>query len=105
MRGLIGHRQVDDPAPDYSSATDQPLETVAAYLDMVRRFARRRWKLIAVTSVLGAALSAASFALMPQNYEAAATILIDKQRLHFFVQQTVVSDPAVDTHSAIEGQL
>jgi polysaccharide biosynthesis transport protein len=88
-------------------AEDQPVATVDALaaFEIIKNFARRQWKLIVLAAVLGLALAAASLAVVPVKYEASAVVLIDKQRLHFFQQQSVVSDEAIETHAAIEGQL
>jgi succinoglycan biosynthesis transport protein ExoP len=74
-------------------------------LDWIRGFIRRHWAAIALFTMPGIALGVAIVGLVPWKYQATATILLDKQRLHFFQQQSVVSDPTFETHAAIEGQL
>jgi succinoglycan biosynthesis transport protein ExoP len=82
-----------------------PRDMLADALEWVRGFIRRHWAVIALFTIPGVALGAAVLGLVPWKYQAAATILLDKQRLHFFQQQSVVSDPAFETNAAIEGQL
>ena len=82
-----------------------PHDMLADALEWVRGFIRRHWAVIALFTIPGVALGAAVLGLVPWKYQAAATILLDKQRLHFFQQQSVVSDPAFESNAAIEGQL
>src|SRR5215475_9325771 len=82
-----------------------PSDMLADGLEWIRGFIRRHWAVIVLFTIPGVALGAAVLGLVPWKYQAAATILLDKQRLHFFQQQSVVSDPAFETHAAIEGQL
>lgn len=94
--------QFGTPAgPDLAASANMLADT----LDLVRGFIRRHWTVIALFTVPGVVLGAAIVGLVPWKYQASATMLIDKQRLHFFQQQAVVSDPAIDTNAAIEGQL
>lgn len=78
---------------------------LAKSLDFVRRFLRRRWKLIALTTIPGTALAVAGLALMPSKYNATATILLENQRVNLFPNQSVVSELSLQTNAAIEGQL
>jgi succinoglycan biosynthesis transport protein ExoP len=80
-------------------------DMLADGLEWVRGFIRRHWAVIALFTIPGVALGAAVLSLVPWKFQAAATILLDKQRLHFFQQQSVVSDPAFESNAAIEGQL
>ena len=87
--------------PDTTASADMLADT----LDQVRSFIQRHWALIVLFTMPGLVLGAAIVGLVPWKYQATATMLIDKQRLHFFQQQAVVSDPAIETNAAIEGQL
>ena len=88
-------------APDYAASANM----LADMLDFIRGFIRRHWALIALFTVPGLMLGAAVVGLVPWKYQASATLLLDKQRLHFFQQQSVVSDLAIESNAAIEGQL
>jgi succinoglycan biosynthesis transport protein ExoP len=74
-------------------------------LDFVRQFIRRRCKLIVLTTIPGTALAIASLAIVPTKYDATATMLLDKQRVNFFTNQSVVSELSLETNAAVEGQL
>jgi hypothetical protein len=80
------------------------LATLASSFEFVRHFIRLRWRLIALTTLVGIAVAGAGLAFVPSKYNATATILIDKQRLNFF-NDSVVSDLSIDTNAAIEGQV
>ena len=75
--------------PDTTASADMLADT----LDQVRSFIQRHWALIVLFTMPGLVLGAAIVGLVPWKYQATATMLIDKQRLHFFQQQAVVSDP------------
>ena len=74
-------------------------------LDFVRQFIRRRCKLIVLTTIPGTALAIASLAIVPTKYDATATMLLDKQRVNFFPNQSVGSELSLETNAAVEGQL
>ena len=97
MRDQFGTPDTADLAASGNSLADN--------LDLVRGFIRRHWALIALFTLPGVVLGAAVVGLVPWKYQATTTMLIDKQRLHVFQQQSVVSDPAIETNAAIEGQL
>jgi succinoglycan biosynthesis transport protein ExoP len=97
MRDQFGTPEI----PDFAASANMLGDT----FDLVRGFIRRHWTLIALFTLPGVVLGAAVVGLVPWKYQAAATMLIDKQRLHFFQQQSVVGDLAIDTNAAIEGQL
>ena len=80
-------------------------DVLAESLEWIRSFIRRHWAVIAVLTLPGVALGAAVLSMVPWKYQATATILLDKQRLQFFQQQSVVSDLTFETNTAIEGQL
>jgi succinoglycan biosynthesis transport protein ExoP len=77
---------------------------LASTLEFVRHFIRRRWRLMAFTTLTGIALAVAGLKLVPPKYNATATILIDKQRLNFF-RESVVGDLSIESNAAIEGQV
>jgi polysaccharide biosynthesis transport protein len=81
------------------------LDMVGGVLDMVWGFLRRHWIVLTLAFLAGLGLAATSLAVLPVKYEAAATLLLDQQRLHVFQQQSVVSDPQIETYAAIEGQI
>jgi succinoglycan biosynthesis transport protein ExoP len=78
---------------------------LARSMDFVRRFFRRRWKLIVLATIPGTALAIASLAIVPTKYNATATMLLDNQRVNFFPNQSVVSELSLETNAAVEGQL
>jgi succinoglycan biosynthesis transport protein ExoP len=90
-----------------SGNLDEPVspDILAESLDWIRSFIRRHWMVITALTLPGVALGAAVLSMVPWKYQATATILLDKQRLHFFQQQSVVSDVTFETNTAIEGQL
>src|SRR5262245_45268333 len=90
--------------PDNLDVPESP-DVLAESLEWIRSFIRRHWMVITVLTLPGVALGAAVLSMVPWKYQATATILLDKQRLHFFQQQSVVSDPTFETIAAIEGQL
>jgi polysaccharide biosynthesis transport protein len=83
----------------------QLYDSIAAAIGAIRLFLRRHWKINCAASVPFVALGVIIFMMTPVKYVATSTILLDKPRLHLFQQQTVVSDPAIETHAAVEGQL
>jgi succinoglycan biosynthesis transport protein ExoP len=90
--------------PDNLDVPESP-DVLAESLEWIRSFIRRHWHVITVLTLPGLALGAAVLSMVPWKYQATATILLDNQRLHFFQQQSVVSDPTFESITAIESQL
>src|SRR6516165_7155534 len=80
-------------------------DVLAESLEWIRSFIRRHWAVVTLLTLPGVALGAAVLSMVPWKYQATATILLDKQRLQFFQQQSVVSDPTFENNVAIESQL
>jgi polysaccharide biosynthesis transport protein len=78
---------------------------LAKSLNFVRQFLRRRWKPIVLMTIPGTALAIASLVIVPTKYNAAATMLLDKQRVNFSSNQSVASEFSLETNAAVEGQL
>jgi succinoglycan biosynthesis transport protein ExoP len=89
----------------FDHQSEPAADALAALLDSLRSFIRRHWKAIAFSGLLGSALAAGSLFVVSTRYEAAATILIDNPRVHFFGPQSVVNETLVATISEMEGQL
>jgi succinoglycan biosynthesis transport protein ExoP len=90
---------------DDQPATGASVDALAGSLDIVRGFLRRHWKLVSLALLLGLLLGAVSLVLLPVRYEATALLLIDQQRLRLFQHESVISDPTIETYTAIEGQM
>jgi polysaccharide biosynthesis transport protein len=93
----VGSDQVTDPAASFDS--------LATSFDALKNFLRRNWKLITLTAIVGLALGWTSLVLRPARYESAAVILIDKPRVHFFGNQSVITEATIETLGEMEGQL
>ena len=56
-----------------------------------------------LTTIPGTALAIASLAIVPTKYNATATMLLDKQRVNFFPNQSVVRKLSLERTRQLKG--
>ncbi|MCX8255141.1 MAG: GumC family protein, partial [Beijerinckiaceae bacterium] len=87
-----------------SHPVDQREELDRLDLDEIKRFLKRRWKLIVATAVLCAVLAAVICLSLTPTYKATAQVLLDPRRQHVFGSDQAGNDSSLDS-SVVDSQI
>ena len=87
-----------------SQSVDQREELDRLDLDEIKRFLRRRWKLIVATAFFCAILAAGICLSLTPTFKATAQVLLDPRRQHVFGSDQAGNDSSLDS-SVVDSQI